>query len=228
MKKVFCVLLLSLSLISAPSFADWFVSSETKTLITRADAGDAEAQFKVGVAYDFGQGAPRNTAEAIKWYTMAANGGHVEAQNSLGSALQAEKNFTEARSWYEKASAQGHAHATNNLAYLYDMGLGVSQDRQKGFELYTKAADLRWAEAMWNLANMYATGQVGNPDMVMACVWSMRAQKYAGPRDQRLSAHLSRVLPQLERSMPSADFASCREKAEAWSPALVAKQEVLR
>lgn len=220
MQRVIRCAALSLLLIANPTFADWFVSSETKALIEKAEAGDSEAQFKLGVAYDFGRGAPRNATDAVRWYTMAANSGHAEAQNSLGSLAQAEKNYPEARVWYEKASVQGHAQATNSLAYLYDMGLGLPQDRQKGFELYSKAADMGWAEAMWNLANMYATGQLGIQDMAMACTWSLRANKFLGQRDQRLKAHLARVLTQLERSMSGSDFASCREKADAWTPTL--------
>ena len=98
------------------ALADWFLSSETKELITKAEAGDINAQFLVGSAYDLGKGAPHDSNEAMKWYRMAAERGHAEAQNSMGSVLQAEKRYEEALPWYEMASSQGHALATNNLA----------------------------------------------------------------------------------------------------------------
>ncbi|PZO12165.1 MAG: hypothetical protein DCE87_15120 [Betaproteobacteria bacterium] len=200
------------------AMADWFLSSETKALITKAEAGDTDAQFRVGVAYDFGKGAPRDGKEAMKWYRMAAENGNAEAQNSFGSGLQAEKRYAEALAWYEKASSRGHALATNNLAYLYDMGLGVKQDRLKGFELYAQAADLGSAEAMWNMANMHGSGQIGEKDMVAACVWSKRARKYAKPGERQLQTHLNRVIPQLEKMLSAEQLDSCNQQLENWSP----------
>jgi uncharacterized protein len=204
-----------------PSHADWFTSDETKELITKADAGDMEAQFRVGSIYDTGNGAPSSRDKAEKYYRMAAEQGHVEAQNSLGSGLQAEKNYTEAKIWYERAAAQNHPLAINSLAYLYDLGLGVPQNRAKGLELYSRAADLGWAEAMWNIANMYGAGQLGKIDMVMACVWIVRAQRFDGNQNPRLTAHLARVLPQLGKTLSSEDWITCQQQGNSWSPQLV-------
>lgn len=198
--------------------ADWFLSSETKALIAKADTGDVDAQFRVGSAYDTGNGAPRSGENAMKYYLMAAEKGHAEAQNSVGSALQAEEKYSEALLWFERAAAQDHALATNNLAFLYDLGRGVKQDRRKGFELYSRAADLGWAESMWNIANMYGAGQLGQIDMFSACVWTMRARKYAAPNDQRLQAQLARITPYLERTLSSSDMEKCKQHADGWAP----------
>jgi TPR repeat protein len=211
-------LVLLLLLFSNLTSADWFTSAETKELITKADSGDVDAQFRVANAYDFAQGAPRSTEKALKYYRMAAKQGHVEAQNSLGSVLQAEKNYTEAKVWYERAAAQNHAMATNSLAYLYDLGLGVPQDRAKGFELYSRAADLGWAEAMWNMANMYGSGQLGKPDKVLACAWAVRAQRFVGNQSPRLSTYLNRALPQLGNTLSSEEWATCQQQGNSWSP----------
>lgn len=200
------------------AMADWFLSTEIKALIVKAEAGDTDAQFRVGVAYDFGKGAPRDGNEAMKWYRMAAEKGNAEAQNSFGSGLQAEKRYAEALAWYEKASSQGHALAINNLAYLYDLGLGVKQDRRKGFELYSRAADLGSAESMWNMANMHGAGQLGEKDMVAACVWSKRARKYSKPGERQLQNHLNRVIPQLEQMLSAEQLDSCNQQSENWSP----------
>ena len=37
-----------------------------------ADRGDAAAQYNLGVAYDTGQGVPRDPIQAYKWYDVAA------------------------------------------------------------------------------------------------------------------------------------------------------------
>lgn len=212
-----------LQLYPMPASADWFLSADTKALIAKAEAGDVESQMRVGGAYDTGRGAPHDRATAMKWYRMAAEGGNAEGQNSMGSMLQDEKKYTDALTWYEKAAAQGHAQAINSMGYLYDLGLGVPQDRKKGFDLYSRAAESGFAEAMWNIANMYGAGQLGPADLVMACVWSNRAARFTGPNDQRLAMHLARVLPQFENGLDKDKLASCHQQVEGWTPSLVKK-----
>lgn len=206
-------------LFSALVLAQDSLSPAVQELLEKAKAGDVDAQFRTANAYDSGRGAPRDGKEAMRWYTAAAEQGHAEAQNSVGSGLQADKKFAEARIWYERAAAQNHALATNNLAYLYDLGLGVKQDRQQAFHFYSQAADLAWAEAMWNLANMYGAGQLGQPpDLLKACVWTLRAGRFAGSEERQLQAHVNRVTPMLERRLSTADMESCRKDAQAWVP----------
>jgi TPR repeat protein len=204
-------------------FAQDGLSDAVRDLLQQARSGDASAQFAVANAYDGGRGAPRNGEEAMRWYQAAAEQGHAEAQNSVGSGLQAAKKYAEARSWYEKAAAQNHALATNNLAYLYDLGLGIGQDRQQALAFYTKAADLGWAESMWNIANMYGAGQLGHPpNLVLACIWTVRAARYASPQERQLLAHVDRAKPNFERRLSSEQMSDCRVQAQSWSPALAA------
>jgi len=221
--KKFTLILLSALLFTYSSFsvADWFTSAETKELIAKADAGDSDAQFKVGLAYDSGNGAPSSSDKAKKYYRMAAEQGLAEAQNSLGSMYQAEKNYAEAKTWYERAFAQNHPMATNSLGYLYDLGLGVPQDRNKGFELYSQAADLGWAEAMWSIAVMYGGGQIGKPDLFAACKWAVRAQKYSNNKTIKLTQILERALPAIQNDISVSNWSKCHEEANSWSPKLV-------
>jgi TPR repeat protein len=202
----------------ATSLTAEYLSKENSNLIEKAKSGDAEAQFKIASAYDSGSGAPRDGSKAMKWYLMAANSGMAEAQNSVGSVFQAEKKYKKAFKWYAKAAEQNHIVAINNLAYLYDLGLGVKQDRKKGFELYLKSANLGWPQAMWNLANAFGAGNLGEKDFYSACVWSLRAKKYAEPADEKLKVALGRTIPYLERTLNSDEFKKCASEAEAWSP----------
>ena len=50
----------------------------------QAEQGDAEAQFKLGVCYDNGNGVPQSDTEAVKWWSLAAKQGCVEANYNLG------------------------------------------------------------------------------------------------------------------------------------------------
>jgi uncharacterized protein len=195
------------------------LSDTNIALLEKAKSGDAESQFRLANAYDSGRGAPRDGKEAMRWYMAAAEQGHAESQNSVGSGLQAEKHFAEALTWYQKASLQDHALATNNLAFLYDEGLGVKQDRQKAFDLYMKSADLEWGEAMFNLYIMYGAGQIGaKPDLVAACPWYFRAVRYAEP-DSRIRVNFQSAVKPILKSLSGDELRTCRDQAVNWKPA---------
>jgi TPR repeat protein len=48
-----------------------------------AAAGDAQAQFNLGLMYHGGLGLPRDESEAVKLYEMAAEGGYPAAQEYM-------------------------------------------------------------------------------------------------------------------------------------------------
>ena len=186
--------------------------------LSKAQAGDVQAQFNLGSAYDSGIGVAANSAEAEKWYRRAAEAGHAEAQNSLGSLLQTRKDYSEAYSWYGRAAAQGHVFGTHNLAYLIDLGLGVTQDRRKAVELYMRAAEQGWAESMWNLANTYGAGLLGQKDLLLACVWTYRARRFARPHEQVLITRTESTLARLERILPGYQMLACKQRGSDWQP----------
>jgi TPR repeat protein len=192
--------------------------SGIQALIPIAESGDPEAQFRVGSAYDIGREVPQDIKEALKWYRMAAEQGHAAAQNNVGSLLQAEKRYLDALQWYERAAAQGHPGATNSMAYLYELGLGVKQDRRKGFELYSRAADLGSAAAMRNMAETYREGQLGKTDLVMACIWTTRALRFAHPNHEYIIAPASRTMSQLKKTLSPAELTTCTQQGNEWRP----------
>jgi TPR repeat protein len=198
-------------------FSPYILASEIDLLTEKAKSGDLESQFLLASKYDAGLGVKPNGKKAKKWYKKAAEGGHAEAQNSLGSIYQVSEKYAKAIMWYEKAVIQNHALATNNLAYLYDLGLGVKQNRQKGFDLYTKAANLGWAESMWNIANMYGSGQLGEKDLYRACIWTFKAKKYIVKSQQRLNEQLQKIIPYLEGELSKKDYLECQNTALNWT-----------
>ncbi len=200
------------------SVAEQWTSLDTDALIAKAKGGDPEAQFRLGSAYDTGSGVRRSGRRALKYYLMAAEQGHAEAQNSVASGLQAEGKYEEALLWYERAAEQHHALAINNLAYLYDVGLGISQDRQKAFNLYSRSAALGWAEAMWNIANMYGAGQLGEIDLPNACLWTTRARAYASSEHSKLLQYLANAEAYYEEKLSADELALCSREAKMWAP----------
>ena len=77
MKSVFSVLLLCFVLASCGE--EKSVDAE-KTIQERADAGDVDAQFNLGVMYAYGNGVPQDDVEATKWYRKAADQGQADAK----------------------------------------------------------------------------------------------------------------------------------------------------
>ena len=49
----------------------------------RAAAGDAEAQFELGKAYECGRDVVVNLWESVKWYRLAAKQGNSDAKRLL-------------------------------------------------------------------------------------------------------------------------------------------------
>ena len=88
-------------------------------LRVRAEAGDAEAQFNLGVLYNNGDGVPQDDAEAVRWYRLAADQGYADAQYNLGvmyaTGEGVPQDDAEALRWYRLAADQGHAGAQHNL-----------------------------------------------------------------------------------------------------------------
>ena len=98
----------------------------------RQEQGYARAQFNLGFMYYYGRGVPRDFAEVVKWYRMAAEQGHARAQYNLGLMYRrgqgVPQDETEAVKWYRKAAAQGHGNARNSLDSMRENGKGVLQD----------------------------------------------------------------------------------------------------
>jgi tetratricopeptide (TPR) repeat protein len=95
-----------------------------------AEQGDADAQFRLGVMYESGQGVLRSDAGAIKWYRKAAEQDDAVAQFNLGImyAKGGSPNYAEAALWYRCAADHGLGGAQFNLGMMYAEGQGVPQD----------------------------------------------------------------------------------------------------
>ncbi|MGD1997335.1 MAG: hypothetical protein PVJ92_00290 [Candidatus Dependentiae bacterium] len=75
MKLMHIVLIVGISL-SAPTNRLAAASDDLEAVRARALGGDADAQFKLGVMYEFGRGVAECKTEAVKWWRMAADQGH--------------------------------------------------------------------------------------------------------------------------------------------------------
>jgi TPR repeat protein len=100
-----------------------------------AAAGSCFGQFVVGECYKYGYGVvAKDYAEAARLYRLAADQGHVEAQNSLGLMFEdgegVAEDAAEAARLYLLAAEQGLAVAQLNIGSAFASGLGVTTDKQ--------------------------------------------------------------------------------------------------
>ena len=127
-----------------------------------AEQGDAEAQYRTGLAYEFGEVVERNMDEAAKWYRLAAERGIAGAQFSLGVCYYCgwgvQENPEEAVKWYYRAAKQGDERALNNLADAYEHGYGVEKNIDIALQLYHMAADMGVAVSQHSLGKIYEDG----------------------------------------------------------------------
>jgi len=92
-----------------------------------AEAGNADGQYKTGMANAYGIGVESNWNEAMRWYRKAAEQGHAEAEYAVGMiqryGLAGAPDPTEAIEWYRKSLAHGYEKARVELEHL-----GINED----------------------------------------------------------------------------------------------------
>ena len=157
---------------SAHQRGDYTLAAEL--LRSRAEQGNAQAQFNLGLRYAMGQGVPQDAQEAVKWYRKAAEQGDAQGQISLGvmyrSGVGVPQDYQEALKWYRKAADQGDAQSQHNLGVMYENGKGVPQDTQEAVKWFHRSAEHGFAPAQSVLGTMYHNGRGIRQDL-LAYMW---------------------------------------------------------
>lgn len=142
----------------------------------QAKKGQANAQYKLGVLYDQGQGVKQDYGQARKWWLKAAEQGNAAAQVSLGLLYNkshgVKQDYGQARKWWLKAAEEGNADAQLYLGSLYEYGQGVKRDYEQARKWWLKAAEQGNANAQVNLAVLYSMGRGVPEDLVEAYAWA--------------------------------------------------------
>ena len=142
--------MLVLLLVSGVAWAQ--TPADIAELRVKANAGDSDAQFNLGVAYRYGAGVPQDSAQAVAWTRKAAVQGHAAAQFSLGvryaSGQSVPKDAVLAYKWYNLSAAQGTAEtqrfaASNRDAIAKTMTPQQIADAQKLAREWQAAFDAR-------------------------------------------------------------------------------------
>jgi localization factor PodJL len=149
-------------------------------------AGDAAAEYEIGMRYLEGRGLPQNSAEALRWLERAARSGLAPAQFRLGGLYEkgqgTKKDPEAARKLYLSAAEKGNAKAMHNLAVLYAEGIDGKPDYKTAAIWFRKAAEYGTADSQHNLGILYARGVGVEQNLAESYKWFALAANQ-GDRD---------------------------------------------
>lgn len=138
-----------------------------------ADAGQAEAQFDLGVLYAQGLGVRRDFTAAASWYRKSAEQGNAEAQYALGQMYSrgwgVPRDEADAIRWFQMANSVESDGPPTDWANVE--GYGMPQDPEQAAYWYRQAADKGHAEAQFNLGGLYSSGKGVKRDEEQAARW---------------------------------------------------------
>ena len=144
------------------------------------------ANFRIGDMYAEGNGVPKDTSEANRWYQrgmdMASAGARARwfaADVYLANAYLQSKgvplDFGAAMHWMKDAAEQGNRQAQVSLGSMYRDGQGSPQDYGEAMYWYRKAADQGSAVAEWMIGRLYFDGKGVIRDFTEAATWFRKA-----------------------------------------------------
>lgn len=153
----------------------------------RSDAAAiASANFRIGDLYAVGNGVPKDSSEAERWYqhgvnmaSAGAQAGWLTAEVYLAKAyLQAKGvplDYDEAMHWMKHAAEHGNIRAQVSLGSMYRDGQGTPQNYGEAMYWYRKAADRGSAMAEWMIGRLYFEGKGVTRDFAEAATWFQKA-----------------------------------------------------
>lgn len=145
----------------------------------RAEAGDPDAQNRLGTWYQHGTHVEADPVQAAAWYLLAAQAGNAFAQNNLGvlyyRGLGVPHDQKQAVYWYAKAAEQGHGWAQANLSWAYQYGTAGELDMDKALSWLTRSAEGGLAAAQLRLGMLRMQRAASEEDRTAAMAWIARA-----------------------------------------------------
>ena len=156
-----------------------------RKLERRANKGNVEAQYDLGVCYSKGTGVTQDYEKAAYWYMKAAEQGDAHAQFNLALCYEdgqgVAKDRAKAVEWCTKAAEQGHDQAQYVLGYwAYTGALGKKDYTTAAYWLH-KSAEQGYAPAQYYYGQLYYWGNGVAKDRETVARWWRKAaeQGYA-------------------------------------------------
>jgi len=111
----------------------------------QAAAGNAEAQYRMGMMARFGWGMDKDAGAAARWLQRAAAQNHPLAQAELGTMYRLGRGVPEdpkeAARWLTAAATAGVGIAQLSIGRMYRDGVGVDRDLVEAYAWFSAAGD---------------------------------------------------------------------------------------
>lgn len=152
-------------------------------LVTKAEAGDATAQWKLGKCYFEGEkGVKIDNKEAFKWFQKSAEQENPFAKFYLGRCYDegyaVTVNYTKANAFYKEAvkgletlALEGNSDAQHFLGICYNFGYGIEENVSEAIKWYKTAAEQGNVEAQYELGVIYDEGESVKKSYAEAVKW---------------------------------------------------------
>ncbi|KAF3480843.1 protoplast regeneration and killer toxin resistance protein [Arthroderma uncinatum] len=154
-----------------------------------AELGHAEANYRMGDAYEHGKlNCPRDPALSVHFYTGAAQLGHPMAMMALcawfmvGAEPILEKDENESYEWARRAAECGLAKAEYAVGYFTEMGIGCRRDPLEANVWYVRAADHGDERAKHRIAAIRAAASGADPASAASRRLKKNGEKQKGKR----------------------------------------------
>ena len=140
------------------------MKEETRKMLEKAQAGDAEAQYLTGLYYE----DKGDVNEAFQWYDRSAMQGFVYGINAVAiyylKGIAVKRDVGRAIALLESI-AEKESTAKANLGHIYLKGEGCPQDIQKGIGLLRQATDSGDGLSAFTMGHIRLKGLYGTPVM---------------------------------------------------------------
>lgn len=142
-----------------PDRANSLFKKIKNNVISQAHEGVAFYQNTLGILYAQGLGGVEKDKDlAYTWFKKAANQAYIPAMGNLAGLYLGNQEHSKVKAVYEKLIEMDSIYGYSGLAFLYQKGFGVEQDRKKAFELNLIAANKGSSDAMSMIAAIYLHG----------------------------------------------------------------------
>ena len=129
---------------------------EIEQWMREAEAGDAEAQYQLGICYANGYGVTIDQKKAVDCFFDAVAQNHPQALYQLGNCYYygygVYCNYKRAVEYFEQAAKLGVVKAQYLLGNCYYYGNGVNANYEQAKYWYAKAAEQGDADALYGLS----------------------------------------------------------------------------
>jgi TPR repeat protein len=188
-------------------------------LLAKANAGNAEAQYELGNAYNYGNKVRQDYAQALIWYRRGAEQGNADSQFQLGGLYHfghgVPQDDAQGFPWIMKAAEQGHGVAEFFIATSYGEGWGVPKDDAHQYFWLRRAAEDGNANAQYFLGWAYEDGlQIVHQDHAKAYFWLDLAASGSDSRKDRRNALKKRDAA--ASHLTATELSKVRERVQEW------------